>query len=244
MNDEKRKKNINDETVDQITNDIYLIVMNGFGKKNNDYGIDFDNVEKKIGIDYKNIIRDKIFDAIASVVAEEGLWDTTISKIAARLEMSKSSLYFYHKNKYDMLHNMIYKEYEMKNALINRELEKFSKFEEILYCFITGNTAYFMYDKRIMLVFDWLHTQKIDMKAYINKNKSILFDNFRMNIGEYAEKGMIDLYHFSIDFIYGFLTMQIVKEMYYADLMKKELALKDMRHVYNFFLKGLNLGGS
>jgi hypothetical protein len=57
------------------------------------------------------------------------------------------------------------------------------------------------------------------------------------------DQNIINQYHFDSDFIYGFITIQIIKEIYFAELSKSEISPNNMRLVYNCFLKGINLGG-
>jgi AcrR family transcriptional regulator len=236
-------KTFNDDKKNKIIDDIYLIVMNGFGNKNKCLDIDFSKIETLCLVNKIKINRDKIFEAIINVVAEEGLWDTTIGKIAKKLNMSKSNLYCYYKNKREMLQSMIIKEIETRLNLSNANLNLFDNHCEKIYSYIATLANYLLLNKKIMYVFDWLHIQNIDIKSYIKKNKIVLNDQFKSYMQILIDQNIINQYHFDSDFIYGFITIQIIKEIYFAELSKSEISPNNMRLVYNCFLKGINLGG-
>lgn len=242
-NEKANTKPFDEDKKNKIIDDIYLIVMNGFGNRGKCFDIDFTKIESQCLIDKNSINRDKIFDAIVSVVAEEGLWDTTIGKIAKKLNMSKSNLYCYHKNKSEMLQGMIIKEIETRLNLSNNNLNLFADNCEKIYSYIATSANYLLINKKIMYVFEWMHLQNIDIKSYINKNKIVLNDQFKNYIQTLIDQNILNQYHFDNDFIYSFITMQIIKEIYFAELSKSEISSNNMRFVYNCFLKGINLGG-
>jgi len=236
INDKNNIKNKLKQRSQQIINDIYEIVKNGFGKEPAKE-INFENVEDKSSVKIKELKRDKIFDAIVSVIAKEGPWDTTISKIAEKMGISKSSLYFHFKNKKHMMSDLIFKEIKIKNDLLEKNILLFKNLYEKIYSIIVTSATHLVYDKKTLLFFEWIHTQLLNFKKIIKKIN--LYDPVIKLIIDTDTDKIINTSRFSPDFIYGFLNMQIVKEIYYSKIVKIKLASTIYKYIFYFFFNGI-----
>jgi AcrR family transcriptional regulator len=240
----KNKKDIIDFTAMEIENNIKLIYdisTKGFGTETINDKIDFTEIEKQSSIIKEEIPeRNKIFNAITNVVAREGIWNTSIDKIAKEAGMSKSNFYFYFKNKEEMLGNLITQEIETIFSLIKNRNEKYQSFEEKLYSELIVSASILKQDKKIMYFFNWLHFQRIDLKNLkkVKKMECLIKERFG-NLMKAIEDGKLNIYSFDIDFIVSFLNMQVVKEILLAHLTDSEDQFKEIRIIYKLFLTGL-----
>ncbi len=140
------------------------IVLHGFRGTGPYREPDADRIEALSRIDASEMLPpDRIIEAISEVVAREGIWNASIDKIAGRLGMSKSSLYFYFENRDDMLRSMIEREQERKNELTRARLARCATLEEKLLCFLYTTVHYFLNNHTMLTTFNWLRFQKIPM---------------------------------------------------------------------------------
>ena len=229
---------IDDKESDAILNDIYYIIKNGFGLKKIKSNINFKKVESIAGIKKEQLPeRDKVIDAIASVIAEEGIWNTTLSKISKKLGIVKSSLYFYFKNKKEMLSSSILNEIKKNDKLIKSKILNNSSYEEKFYSLIVAFSSYLLLDNNMMKIFDWIHQQGVNLKLMkdIENEEQIDTQIIREGISE----KYLDNQKFDDIFISNFFKMQIIKEIYISDLFKQEIKISDMRNIYKLFLNGI-----
>jgi len=225
-----------------IIDKIYEISIKGFGTKKFNKNIDFEKIENSSAVKKNELPkRSKLFNAIASVVAEEGLWKASILKIANKFGQSKSSLYFYFANKNEMLVNMILSEITAMNKVISGRRFLYDSFEEKLYSDIIVRYSYMFQDKRIMLVFDWVHFQGLDFhKIFKNKKIEDLID-YSLIVQGVKNNMLTEL--LPLHEIEPFLVMQAVKEIILSERFGSVLSVKSMRLIYNFFISGIFLKG-
>lgn len=223
-------KDINSETV-------YKMIVDGFGK-NIDI-INFEDVEKVSVIDNTQLVqRDKIVDAIADVVAEEGLWNTSTDKIAAKLGMSKSSLYFYFKNKNEMIYKSIVEQLEKMTDLYLEAKGSFDSFEEVLYCNMVVKGTYLKHDDKFIEVFNWLNNQDNEFDKRMREYKQLYAAGLGFMV-EGIEAGKIETYGMDAEFIVGFLNSQVIKELITCKLNNQEFTVDNLRLIYNLFFHGI-----
>lgn len=230
-----------DEEIKSILELIIKISRNGITHKrlNN---IDFDKIEIESVVYPEDLPkREKLFDAIATVVAKEGIWEATIGKIAQEMGMSKSSLYFYFISKADMLINMIKTEITTKDEILNKKSQQYESFEEKLYSLIVSLSSYYLNDLRILNVFDWIHYQGMQFINFkkIHKNKSDVPDYINNLLKNNITSNLQD---FNNEFIYAFLNMQVVKELFLSKAMNFEIKIKDMRNIFKYFIYAIIKG--
>ena len=238
INKNKILKALNKNQINKLIESINKIVFNGFKSNKLPIKIDFNDIERLHFVNNDPIKRNRIFESIANVVAKFGLWDASIKKIADDLNMSKSSLYLYFKNKKDMISDLIIKEMEKNNIKIQNNICNYDDFFKRLYCALVTMISNFINDKRIILVFDWFHYQGFDFKKVHSKN--IKLNSVLSILQEGFENKLIKINLFNIEFISAYLNMQIIKEILLLNLMKKKFEINDIRFIFKMFLYGLN----
>ncbi|MBN2547156.1 MAG: TetR/AcrR family transcriptional regulator [Spirochaetes bacterium] len=231
----------NNEEIKSILELIINITKNGIMHKPFNF-IDYDKIEVESIVNPEELPkREKLFDAIATVVAKEGIWEASIGKIAQEMGMSKSSIYFYFISKADMFINMVKTEITKKDEILNKKSMQYESFEEKIYSIIVSLASYYLNDLRILNVFDWLHYQGMQFMNFkkINKNKFIIpeFINNLLNTNKILNKFNFDNY-----FIYTFMNMQVVKELFLSKTMNFEIKIKDMRNIFKYFINGIIKG--
>ncbi len=130
------------------------------GHSENNKQTNYIGVERIAKIDKNDVLPfNKIFTAVAEVIADKGIWNTTVDAIAEHLNMSKSSLYFYFDNKEQMIQDVIVSERERLNELIMERIIKFESYEEQLYCIFYVMSSYFLLKPSIFTIMNWLRYQ-------------------------------------------------------------------------------------
>jgi AcrR family transcriptional regulator len=237
----KNVSGFSDEEIKNMTDLLFKISTEGFASKN-DHKIDYLEIEKRSSLkDDEMLKRNRIFDAITSVVAKEGIWKASMKKIAEIADMSKSGFYFYFKSREDMLGNMFIDEITHMCKLVKKHQDEFGGFYEKLYCNIVVEASYFLKDERILYFFDWFHFQKVNLK-YMKKNRKKLtglLEAYCEYFKQAIDGKIIRDYSLDLDFISGFLNIQVVKELILKIYYRKESRIADMRRIYNLFLYGI-----
>jgi len=151
--------------VNQILKTIKYVCRYGLaGKNQNNKQMNYIEVERISEIKKKDVLPfNKIFTAVAEVIADKGIWNTTVDAIAEHLNMSKSSLYFYFDNKEQMIQDVIGSERERLNELIMERIVKFESYEEQLYCIFYVMSSYFLLKPSIFTIMNWLRYQFLNM---------------------------------------------------------------------------------
>lgn len=98
-----------------------------------------------------------ILEAIASVIAERGIANTTIERIAERMGTAKSSLYFYYKNKEEMLSVLLQNHIRRIENLSGRIVPSGRDLAEQLYISVVLQTNYLILQPNSIPVFNWIH---------------------------------------------------------------------------------------
>ncbi|TVR87111.1 MAG: TetR/AcrR family transcriptional regulator [Spirochaetaceae bacterium] len=143
----------------------YEVCMHGLLIQGSTRMPSFERVESlcRVGSDGR-MEADRILSAIAEVVAEVGLFDATIERIAEKVGMSKSSLYFYFKNKDEMLAKMAQRlRMHFLDVLLAR-MEQFSAIEDRLYAFLIVTSAYMLQNPELLTIAHWFRAQNLDIE--------------------------------------------------------------------------------
>ena len=107
----------------------------------------------------------RIFSAIEEVVSEVGIADATVQKIADRVGISVSSLYFHFTNRGEMLQQMLQLEQETFLAMFEPRLRMYRGTpEELLYGFYLLLDAYFRFNPQIITVGSWIRSQTVPIE--------------------------------------------------------------------------------
>ena len=155
------KKLYSKKEINQILKAIRYISRNGLAGYNiKNRHTNYTEVERISAISKNDVLPfNKIFTAVSEVIADKGIWNTTVDAIAEHLKMSKSSLYFYFDNKEQMIQDVIGSERDRLNELIMERIVKFESYEEQFYCIFYVMSSYFLLKPSIFTIMNWLRYQ-------------------------------------------------------------------------------------
>jgi len=126
---------------------------------------DFEAVEEKCRLELEDLLpKDPLFAAISKVVAEEGLWDASLEKIAKMAGMSKSSLYFHFHDRNEMLWKMIDRERHQLGQLFLDRSELLDTVEERIYAYFAIFAWYLSRRPEFLAVMNWFRFQQFHIK--------------------------------------------------------------------------------
>ncbi|MCK5152747.1 MAG: TetR/AcrR family transcriptional regulator [Spirochaetales bacterium] len=155
------KKTYTKKEINQMLKTIRYVCRYGLSGHSENYKqTNYIEVESISEIYKKDVLPfNKIFTAVAEVIANKGIWNTTVEAIAEHLDMSKSSLYFYFDNKEQMIQDVVGSERDRLNELILERIVKFESYEEQLYCIFYVMSSYFLLKPSIFTIMNWLRYQ-------------------------------------------------------------------------------------
>jgi AcrR family transcriptional regulator len=237
---ERRKLKFPTERADSILETISTIVLQGVGSKMGLESFNPEKIEETATVSKEDLPeRDKLFGAIASVVAREGLWNTTIAKIARALGITKSSLYFYFSGKIQMFEKLIISEMKRMRSLITAKCSTFQTVQEKIFGMATVLSSYLTLDTRVMLVFHWFHFQgrkieKLDHDPDMHPG-NLLFE-------EAISKGLLKENYTDPCWLNNFLSVHIISEVMYQgqvnDHGKDPVVFRTLFSVFNHGIVG------
>ena len=127
--------------------------------------VDFEALERRALVRPEELLApDKVFSAVAEVVAEEGLWKASLEKIARKAGMSKSGLYFYFENRDDMLWRMIDRERHRLGRITQQRMAGVESFVEQLYVYFVVFASYLYLRPEFLAVMNWFRFQRFLIK--------------------------------------------------------------------------------
>ncbi len=100
--------------------------------------------------------QDRIFNAFATVIQNNGLNGVTVEKIAAELNMAKSSLYFYFKDKNQMIRSLILEELQLLNIIVSENISEAKNYSEYIYIAMKTELNFFKYRESVISMCSWL----------------------------------------------------------------------------------------
>lgn len=98
----------------------------------------------------------RIFTALASVIGKYKIPGVTVERIAAELNMAKSSLYEYFDNKNQMVKCLINKELQLLETIIIENSAEAKNFTEYVYVLMASEMEYFSHRPSIIPICGWL----------------------------------------------------------------------------------------
>lgn len=98
----------------------------------------------------------RIFTALASVIEKYTMPGVTVERIAAELNMAKSSLYEYFENKNEMIKTLIKKELAVLQTIIVENSTEAKSFTEYVYILMLSELEYFSHRPSIIPICGWL----------------------------------------------------------------------------------------
>ncbi|MGI5070731.1 TetR/AcrR family transcriptional regulator [Treponema pectinovorum] len=101
-------------------------------------------------------LEEKIFTAFASVIEKYGINGATVEHIAEELNMAKSSLYFYFKNKNEMIYSLLSKELNLLKTICEENFSEAKNYSEFTYINMRTEISYFLSRTTILPICGWL----------------------------------------------------------------------------------------
>jgi AcrR family transcriptional regulator len=234
-------KKITRKEKEKLIKSASTIVLHGVGKNQKRGEYDFQAMLEKCSISRKDIEQpDRLFSAIAKVVAEEGMLNATTDKIAKKVGITKSSLYFYFKDKDEMLNQMVRRQQERFIELFNEREKKYKKIEEKLLCYIITISTWFLNNPTIITVFNWIWFQRVEIS--FKKPDHTVFESSFSFIGEAQTGGSMKIPGLSgIQFI-GLITRLIIQEINIGlnSRENSETILQKIEYLYTLVLEGIH----
>jgi len=229
----------NSET-DQMIKVIHFVSLHGLaGHEGKDASIDYSSIESSSMISKEDILPyDKIFATIAEVIAEKGIWETTIDSIAEALGMSKSSLYFYFENKDQMIKDVIERETEHLNKLIMVRIINFKSYQEQIYCIFHVMSSYFIMKPSIFSIMNWLRYQFVHKPI---KPKEHKFEKFTEYIELISKTTSFNPLEFPAEILARGLNFFVIRELWSCmgtDVNSQNINIR-LRKIHGLLMNGL-----
>ncbi|MBR6200902.1 MAG: TetR/AcrR family transcriptional regulator [Spirochaetales bacterium] len=205
---------------------------------------DFMRIENDIIGSETLIRRDKVFEAITSVIAQDGIVNASMDRIAKALGFnSKSSLYSHFTSRDNMLQQLFENESDLILNYVKANGLKYDNFNEDLYGCMAATFCYFTADANVLKYFDWLHYQMI--RESVNpcpKTKLRMFGilteeiNRRHNISFDAENGASVT---AVVLLSTYIVRLIVRKNEKNGGTTSSEEVRDLREIYKIYMEGI-----
>ena len=228
------KETLIDICVDQVAE----IAEFGFFKDNNNKNIDILLIEEEIekSGNGSELPGDDVFNAIADIIIEDGYWNISVNKIAAKLGLVKSSLYNYFKDKKAMIGNSLFKRWDNLKKYFKENIFHRDNGFEVWYSLIYFSYRLFSSNIRHAVMMNW-----IAVKGYRIKEKNQIFDvlteDYKIKIPENKKL-------FSGIFCFPLMAIQIfiIRYVFFTLLQGISPDLEEIRSIYNLSVYGIKKG--
>ncbi len=216
------------------------LVLEGMGGPAKILVPDFEKVEEICRLELSDLLpKDPLFAAISKVVAEEGLWDASLEKIARKAGMSKSSLYFHFQSRNEMLWKMIDRERHQLGQLFLDRSGQLERAEERLYAYFAIFAWYLARRPEFLAVLNWFRFQQFHIKIPRHMkggmNKYIGF----INESEQSGKLRTDIFDSITETRWiNYLLIQEINNMYWLEGLSDKM-WPFIRTIFTLFLFGV-----
>ncbi len=218
----------------------YQVCMQGLLLQDSVKSPDFTHVESlcHVGSDGR-MESDRILSAISDVVSEVGLFEATIERIAEKVGMSKSSLYFYFKNKDEMLTKMVQRmRMHFFDVLLPR-MEQFGTIEDRLYAFLIVTAAYMLQNPELLTIAHWFRAQNLDIELD-STTRERAFNAFGF-LQEALNKGKMRAGAEELVAVVSYLNLYVMHDaaFFRPDIGSEPELHRHMRSIYTLTMGGL-----
>ena len=179
-----------EKTVDRLVFFLEKNVSFGLGMSNEIIEkLDYKTLEAKIEKrNYTEVNNDHIFKAVALAIAEAGPADCSMDMVAKLSGLSKSSLYFYFKNKQDMLEQAFISELNRILDYTKEAISWSSVPEEQLYQAMFSIAHYLRARPEILRAADWMRIRRLELNVSIPPEFFKIFSGVNMNFSKRDNK--------------------------------------------------------
>ena len=170
------------------------------------------------------------------IIIEDGYWNISVNKIAAKLGMVKSSLYNYFKDKKAMIGNSLFKRWDNLKKYFKENIFHRENGFEVWYSLIYFSYRLFSSNIRHAVMMNW-----IAVKGYRIKEKSQIFD---ILLEDYKIKIPENKKLFSGIFCFPLMAIQIfiIRYVFFTLLQGISPDLEEIRSIYNLSVYGIKKG--
>ncbi|MCR4823557.1 MAG: TetR/AcrR family transcriptional regulator [Treponema sp.] len=113
----------------------------------------------------------RIFTALATVIEKYKITGVTVDKIAAELNMAKSSLYEYFDNKNQMIKSLVNKELALLETIVTENTAEAKNFTEFIVIQMYSALEYFMHRRSIIPICGWLLMNNENASEFLKKSE-------------------------------------------------------------------------
>jgi len=239
----KEHRSLSKEQSDFLVHDVSEAALCGLGGEGFQDNLPFESMERQCRVRVEEMPeRNRIFESISEVVAEEGLGRASLKKIAQNAGMTKSSLYFYFRNKDDMLGSMLRRERDHLDTIFEDRSRLYKSIEEKIYSRFLVTASYNMNNMTLMTAFTWFHYQGI--LANLKPPPRHTLEAVASFLEEAVDSGRLRRLSLEPFHILFYMNSLIFNEILGSARSSppSPLKLKDMRSVFRYFSRGI-LGG-
>lgn len=151
----------------------------------------------------------RFFTAIAKTVAEYGMREASMDKIARHLNMKKSSLYFHFTNKEKMMNSMFLEEQRTMEEIYKKHARQYSDPRQKIVCHAMLLTSYLIKRPEMITTVGWMRINNLHLK--MKKAKSEEFDRGSQYLSETLTSGDFNLHGFLPGETTFLLNLQITR---------------------------------
>lgn len=236
----KEIEEISQLTSEQLLNLNGKLVLKGMHGPAKVHVPDFEKVEKQCRLELSDLLpKDLLFAAISKVVAEEGLWDASLEKIARAAGMSKSSLYFHFQSRNEMLWRMIDRERHQLGKLFLERSAQLQTVEERVYAYFAIFAWYLARRPEFLAVLNWFRFQQFHIKIPQHMKGGMSKYIGFINEGEQSGKLRTDIFDSITKTRWiNYLLIQEINNMYWVEGLSDRI-WPFIRTVFKLFLFGV-----
>ena len=189
--------------------------------------------------------RDKMFEAISAVIAECGIVEASMERIAKQMGLSsKSSLYSHFNSRDDMLQQLFFAESERILNFVKANGLRYDNLNEDMYGCMAATFCYFTADPNALRYFDWLHYQMTKESIIPGHSKMFrVFDSLADCIDEKyhirQEADAVSPIMLSVVLLSTFIIRVIVAKNDRNGGTTSPEEVKDLREIYRLYMEGI-----
>ena len=239
---------LTEEMFEETKHVIWDYLMHGFPQNVNVTPLsdeDFARIESFILHSENGQQRDKIFEAITSVIAECGIVEASMERIAKQMGLSgKSSLYSHFNSRDDMLQQLFDAESERILNFVKANGLRYDNLNEDMYGCMAATFCYFTSDPNVLRYFDWLHYQMTKESIRPGHSKMFrIFNDLADSIDERhhirKETDSASPIMLSVVMLSTFIIRVIVAMNDSNGGVTSPEEVKDLREIYRLYMEGI-----
>lgn len=156
---------VKEKGIEPLQRELLSILENGLPGLSVPDSARFAELDRDAAVDPSEFgAENRLFGAIAASIREFGVPGTTTERIAEKMGITKSSLYFYYPNKEGMLFDLVKSETENIKRLCSLRVARGKTLAEQIYALMAVQANYLLMKPDILPVFNWIRFESIREK--------------------------------------------------------------------------------